>query len=90
MNVLTESSDGATLGLVITVVLSNISIIHFESREISRELNGRTRTATLTDDIFAQNSTRVTLYTKSLYNNRALDVLVPICGCSAVSIMNRD
>lgn len=26
--------------------------MHFESREISRELNGRTRTATLTDDIF--------------------------------------
>lgn len=88
-----ESSDGATLGLVITVVLSNISIIHFESREISRVLNGRTRTATLTDDIFAQNSTRGTLYTKSHYNNQALNVLVPIYRVvlsSAVSVMNRD
>lgn len=33
------------------VVLSTISIMHLESRLISRLLNGRTRTATLTDDI---------------------------------------
>lgn len=26
-------------------------MMHFDSRAISRELNGRTRTATLTDDI---------------------------------------
>lgn len=35
------------------VVLSNISMIHFDSRPISRELKGRTRTATFTDDILA-------------------------------------
>jgi hypothetical protein len=64
-----ESLDGATLGLVITVVLSNISIIHFESREISRVLNGRTRTATLTDDILAQIAHAEHF---TLYNNQAL------------------
>jgi hypothetical protein len=54
LNLLIESLlPGGALGLVIAVVLSNISMIHFESREISRELKGRTRTATLTDDIFA-------------------------------------
>jgi hypothetical protein len=52
LNVFTESAvPGGTLGLVIAVVLSNISMMHFESRDISRLLNGRTRTATLTDDI---------------------------------------
>lgn len=54
MNLLIESLlPGGALGFVIAVVLSYISMIHFESREISRELKGRTRTATLTDDIFA-------------------------------------
>ena len=37
---------------VLPVVLSIISMMHFDSRLISRLLNGRTRTATLTDDIF--------------------------------------
>lgn len=31
-------------------------MIHFESRPISRELNGRTRTATLTDDMTVSHS----------------------------------
>ena len=35
------------------VVLSDISMMHLESRLTSRELNGRTRTATLTDDMIA-------------------------------------
>jgi len=38
--------------IVLPVVLSTISMMHFESRLISRLLKGRTRTATLTDDIF--------------------------------------
>lgn len=33
------------------VVAPLISIMHFDSLAISRELKGRTRTATLTDDI---------------------------------------
>lgn len=33
------------------VVAPFISIIHFDSRPISRELKGLTRTATLTDDM---------------------------------------
>lgn len=33
------------------VVAPLISMMHFDSRPISRELNGRTRTATLTDDM---------------------------------------
>lgn len=37
---------------LLPVILPCISMIHFESRAISRELKGRTRTATLTDDIF--------------------------------------
>jgi hypothetical protein len=53
LNRLTESHvPGGTLGFVIVVVLSNISMMHFASRVVSRVLNGRTRTATLTDDIF--------------------------------------
>lgn len=42
---------GGNFGLVMAVMLPAISMIHFESRPISRELKGRTRTATLTDDI---------------------------------------
>jgi hypothetical protein len=53
LNVFTESAvPSGTLGFVIAVVLSNISMMHFASRKVSRLLNGRTRTATLTDDIF--------------------------------------
>lgn len=33
------------------VVAPSISMMHFDSRPISRELKGRTRTATLTDDM---------------------------------------
>jgi hypothetical protein len=53
LNRLTESLvPGGNLGLVMTVVvLSSISIMHFESRVISRLLNGRTRTATFTEDM---------------------------------------
>jgi hypothetical protein len=40
-----------TFGLVITVVLSVISMMQAQSREISLLLNGRTRTATFTEDI---------------------------------------
>lgn len=35
------------------VVAPFISMMHFDSRDISRELNGRTRTATFTEDILA-------------------------------------
>lgn len=42
---------GGTFGLVIAVMLPAISMMHFASRRISRVLKGRTRTATLTDDI---------------------------------------
>lgn len=36
---------------MLPVVAPLISMIHFDSRDISRELKGRTRTATLTDDM---------------------------------------
>lgn len=52
MNRFTASAVlGGTLGFVMHVVAPVISMMHFESRLISRELNGRTRTATFTDDI---------------------------------------
>jgi len=35
------------------VVAPAISMMHFDSLAISRELKGRTRTATLTDDILS-------------------------------------
>lgn len=73
MNLLIESLlPGGALGFVIAVVLSNISMIHFESREISRELKGRTRTATLTDDIFALQNF---LFFLSLMNLMSLRIL---------------
>jgi hypothetical protein len=42
---------GGTFGFVMHVVLPLISMMQFDSREISRELKGRTRTATFTDDM---------------------------------------
>lgn len=39
--------------LYLLVVLPVISMMHLQSRAISRELNGRTRTATFTDDMAA-------------------------------------
>lgn len=42
---------GLPAPLHLPVVAPFISMMHFDSRAISRELNGRTRTATLTDDI---------------------------------------
>lgn len=38
------------------VVAPLMSMIHFDSRPISRELKGRTRTATLTDDMTVSQS----------------------------------
>lgn len=52
MNRFTESLvPCGTFGFVIAVVAPLISMIHFDSLPISRELNGRTRTATFTEDI---------------------------------------
>ena len=42
----------ATLGLVMTVVWPLMSMMQSASRANSRLLNGRTRTATFTEDIF--------------------------------------
>ena len=55
MNDLTASllpcCPGGAFGFVITVVCPLISMMHSDSRATSRLLNGRTRTATFTDDI---------------------------------------
>lgn len=54
MNRFTESLvPGGTFGFVMAVMVAPlISMIHFDSLPISRELNGRTRTATFTEDMF--------------------------------------
>ena len=54
MNDLTASVPSRALGFVMTVVWPLISMMHSDSRATSRLLNGRTRTATFTEDIVQQ------------------------------------
>lgn len=57
-------------------------MMHFDSRPISRELNGRTRTATFTDDMTVSHS----VITQHFWKERKTESVICVdvgccCGC---------
>lgn len=66
-----------------------ISMMHFDSRPISRELNGRTRTATFTDDMSVSHSVITQYFWKERKTESVIYVDVGCCCCGYLNESKR-